>query len=157
MSYWYLNAKQYRKELKILASVLVMYTRAEGSFPASTESLIKQGYLVRERQFDDWVYYAHISGRLDDLVSAPPATKPAQKAIHFKPEDMIEVPRFQDFKIKYSVGLEELRAERGKVLLRSTGEQVLLIDGPTEFVRRRFYEKLTYELYQAMKSVPDDG
>jgi len=188
-SYWFANRREDKIQLGEVCLYLKRYIEVHGGdFPGSEGQLLCRGGLVKVvHTVDSNTSYVNYYLPPSEAVQRA-NNKGAEDVIHVEPEEMIEVPRFQDFKIKYGVepeqlraergkvllrstgevprfqdfkikyGVEpeQLRAERGKVLLRSTGEQVLLIDGPTEFIGRRFYEKCTYELYEAMKGASGD-
>jgi len=156
-SYWFANRREDKIQLGEVCLYLKRYIEVHGGdFPGSEGQLLSRGGLVKVVHTVD-SNTSYVNYYLPPLEAVQQANnKGAEDVIHVEPEEMIEVPRFQDFKIKYGVEPEQLRAERGKVLLRSTGEQVLLIDGPTEFIGRRFYEKCTYELYEAMKGASGD-
>lgn len=141
LSYWQMNSKQCRKELAVWTSNLERYIRNEGCFPKSQEELIRRGYLLRKKSFNEWTYDIPLQGPIkqpDYLVA---------EANSLNSQEVYFLVYFDEFTINYGITLEDIRESGGILYDRTKSQQMFLIKGPRKFVGMRRCEKASYELY----------
>lgn len=118
-----------------LHSIIAYYIKQNcGDFPASEEDLVRQHFLKKADIAEGRKYF---------LTCTPEKPDP-------KGEWRLIGPWFDLLKIAYGAKVENMELTDGKLYDKSTGGQILLIDGPYKKHVGKYYEELSLDLYKLM-------
>ena len=114
--------------------ILVKYIQKNGGkFPISEGDLIQQGFLKKTKVDDEYEYSFKLGP--DDWWD---------KGYHKRPD-------FKFLKISYGLQIENINRVGKKLYDKTTGEQILFIDGPHKrWLQRKCYEPISLRLYKLM-------
>ena len=114
--------------------IIASYTQKNsGKFPMSEDDLIRQGLLKKIKADDNYEYYLKLGS--DDRPD----------------KGYYKCPNFKLLKISYGVKLEDIDRVGLKLYDKSTGEQILLIDGPyRRNLKTTQYEPISLRWYELM-------
>jgi hypothetical protein len=104
-----------------------------GKFPLSEDDLIQQGFLKKIKVDDNYEYYLKLGS--DDRPD----------------KGYYKCPNFKLLEILYRVKVEDIDRVGHKLYDKSTGEQILLIDGPyRRNLKTTQYEPISVKWYKLM-------
>ena len=144
---WVAHSAEHKRDLDLLGFFLKGYIGInEGKFPKSEDELIRKGSLVKKKvpyssEFD---YYLPCDAVMEKAPGDP------NREILLGLENFQRVYHFRDFHLNYGVALENLNEAGRKLYDRTSGRQILLIDGPRIYLSKKPYENVTHELYEKM-------
>ena len=114
--------------------VIALYIQKNnGNFPSSEDDLIQKKFIKKVKGDDEYEYFLKLGS--DDR----------QDKGYYKHHN------FKLFEISYGVNVEDINRVGPKLYVKSTGEQMLLIDGPyRRHLKKTQYEPISLKWYELM-------